>query len=47
MYGLCVGGEDGVAATVRGVLADLDITMGLCGLKNIEEIVGNREILDI
>ncbi len=47
MYGLCVGGEGGVTETIRGILADLDITIGLCGLKNIEEIQGNRAILNI
>jgi len=31
MYGLALGGEEGVRHTVRGILADLDLTIGLSG----------------
>jgi isopentenyl diphosphate isomerase/L-lactate dehydrogenase-like FMN-dependent dehydrogenase len=31
MYGLALGGEAGVRHTVRGILADLDLTIGLSG----------------
>jgi isopentenyl-diphosphate delta-isomerase len=31
VYGLAVDGENGVREVCRNVLADLDLTMGLCG----------------
>jgi isopentenyl diphosphate isomerase/L-lactate dehydrogenase-like FMN-dependent dehydrogenase len=31
VYGLALGGEDGVRHVVRGILADLDLTLGLSG----------------
>ena len=46
MYGLCIAGEEGVAATVKGILADLDVTMGLSGHKSVYEVQGNREMID-
>lgn len=45
MYGLCLGGEEGVVQQVRSILADLEITLGLSGYKSIEEIQGKREVL--
>jgi len=47
MYGLCLAGQQGVEVQVKTILADLDITMGLVGCKNIAEIHGNRALLDI
>ena len=38
LWGLAHGGEEGVLAVLRGVLAELDLTIGLSGLKNIAEI---------
>lgn len=37
-YGLAVAGEDGVAAVVRNVLAELDITLGLAGLTAVSDV---------
>lgn len=37
-YGLGIAGEQGVAAVIRHVLAELDITLGLAGLTSIAEI---------
>ncbi|TDL19761.1 FMN-dependent alpha-hydroxy acid dehydrogenase [Rickenella mellea] len=38
IYGLCLGGQAGIEQQVRTILADMEITMGLCGYKNVEEI---------
>lgn len=35
VYGLAHGGEDGVRHVLRGVLADLDLTMGLSGNRTV------------
>jgi isopentenyl diphosphate isomerase/L-lactate dehydrogenase-like FMN-dependent dehydrogenase len=43
MYGLAIGGEQGVEQVLRSTLADLEITMGLSGYKSVEEIQGKRE----
>ena len=38
MWGLGLGGQAGVLAVVRGLLADLDLTMAMCGLASLSEI---------
>ena len=38
IYGLAVDGADGVAAVLRYVLAELDITMALTGARTLAEI---------
>jgi len=43
MYGLALGGEDGVEQVLRSILADLEVTMGLSGFRNLREIQGKRE----
>ena len=43
MYGLALGGEQGVEEVLRGLLADTEITLGLCGYKSLDEIWGKRE----
>ncbi|THG99093.1 hypothetical protein EW026_g3182 [Hermanssonia centrifuga] len=43
MYGLAVGGQDGVEEVLRSTLADLEITLGLSGYKNIKEIQGRMD----
>ncbi|KAH9983711.1 FMN-dependent alpha-hydroxy acid dehydrogenase [Russula compacta] len=43
MYGLALGGEQGVEEVLRGLLADTEITLGLSGHKSINEIWGKRE----
>lgn len=43
MYGLAIAGEEGVEEVLRSTLADLEITMGLSGYRNIAEFQGKRE----
>jgi len=43
MYGLALSGEQGVEEALRTLLADTEITLGLSGYKNIDEIWGRRE----
>ncbi|KAH9960187.1 FMN-dependent alpha-hydroxy acid dehydrogenase [Russula dissimulans] len=43
MYGLALGGKQGVEEVLRGLLADTEITLGLSGYKSIDEIWGKRE----
>jgi len=43
VYGLAVDGADGVEAVVSNFLADLDLTMGLCGCASLDEI--DRDLL--
>lgn len=43
IYGLTLAGQAGVESVIRGVLADLEITLGLAGFKNLGEIYGRGE----
>ena len=43
MYGLTVGGEEGVEEVLRMILADTEITLGLSGYTSLKEIQGQRE----
>ena len=43
MYGLAVAGQDGVEQVLRGTLADLEVSLGLLGYKNLQEIQGQGE----
>lgn len=43
LYGLAIAGEAGVEQVVRSTLADLEITMGLSGYKNLGQLQGKRE----
>ena len=43
MYGLVLGGKEGVEEVLRGLLADTEVTLGLSGYKSIDEIWGKRE----
>jgi lactate 2-monooxygenase len=38
IWGLGVGGEDGVRAVVRGLLAELELSLGLAGLTSVAEL---------
>lgn len=38
LYGLGIEGADGVEAVIKNVAAELDITMGLCGIESVESI---------
>ena len=42
MYGLAIGGEQGVEEILRSLLAEAEITLGLSGYKSIEDIWGKR-----
>ncbi|KZV95993.1 FMN-dependent alpha-hydroxy acid dehydrogenase [Exidia glandulosa HHB12029] len=43
VYGLALGGEAGVDAVMRSILADLDISLALSGYKSISEIWHKRD----
>jgi isopentenyl diphosphate isomerase/L-lactate dehydrogenase-like FMN-dependent dehydrogenase len=43
LWGLAVAGEQGVRETVINFLADMDVTMGLCGISACRDV--NRELL--
>lgn len=43
MYGLALGGADGVKHVLKSILAELEVTMGLSGYKSIDEIQGKAE----
>jgi isopentenyl diphosphate isomerase/L-lactate dehydrogenase-like FMN-dependent dehydrogenase len=45
VYGLALGGEEGVEEVLRGLLADTEITLGLSGYKSIDDIWGKREVI--
>ena len=47
VYGLAVGGQIGVEEVIKCTLADLDITMGLCGYARVEEIIGKGDAIAI
>ena len=38
VYGLALGGEEGVRSVLKNFVADLDLTMGLSGCRSIAEI---------
>jgi lactate 2-monooxygenase len=38
IYGLALAGEEGVKQVLRNLIADLDLTMALSGIKSIREI---------
>src|SRR6266404_5672656 len=42
MYGLAVGGQQGVEEVLQSLLADTEATLGLSGYKSIEEIWARR-----
>ena len=47
MYGLSINGAEGVEEILRSLLADTEISLGLSGYKNLEEIWAKRgEILE-
>lgn len=38
MYGLAVGGQQGVEKVLQHMIADLDITLGLVGERSVREL---------
>jgi isopentenyl diphosphate isomerase/L-lactate dehydrogenase-like FMN-dependent dehydrogenase len=43
IYGLALGGADGVKHIIKTILAELEVTMGLSGYKSVDEIQGKGE----
>ena len=43
IYGLAAGGKEGVETMVRSILAEFEITLGLCGHNGIAEIWGRAD----
>jgi isopentenyl diphosphate isomerase/L-lactate dehydrogenase-like FMN-dependent dehydrogenase len=41
-YALAVGGEEGVRETIRNLVADFDLTLGLSGCASVAEVVPGR-----
>lgn len=42
MYGLAIGGEQGVEEVLLALLGDTEVTLGLSGYKSIKEIWAKR-----
>ena len=38
MWGLALGGQEGVEHVIKAILADLEITMALCGKSQIKDL---------
>ncbi|MEO3999960.1 alpha-hydroxy-acid oxidizing protein [Mesorhizobium sp. CAU 1732] len=45
VYGLAIGGEAGVREVIRNVIAELDLTLALCGYASVSEL-GRASIVD-
>lgn len=43
MYGLAAAGQAGVEQVLKATLADLEISLGLSGYKNLQEIYGRAD----
>jgi lactate 2-monooxygenase len=43
VYGLAVGGADGVRQVIENIVAELDLTMGLLGVQAISDL--SRDLL--
>src|SRR5262245_32822574 len=43
VYGLTIGGQEGVEQVVKHTLAELEITLGLCWYSSLGEIWGRRD----
>ena len=41
VYGLALGGSDGVEAVLRSLLGELDVTMGLSGYNTVDALRGS------
>jgi isopentenyl diphosphate isomerase/L-lactate dehydrogenase-like FMN-dependent dehydrogenase len=44
-YGLALGGEDGVRHVVRSVLAELDLTLALCGFSDLASLRAGKDVV--
>lgn len=45
MYGLAVGGQQGVEEVLLSTISDLEVTLGLTGYQSIDEIRGKADRL--
>jgi len=45
MYGLAIAGQEGVEQILRQTVSDLHITMGLCGYRNVNDMIGKWDEL--
>lgn len=45
VYGLAIGGEEGVRHVIRAMLGDLEVTMHQAGVVSVEKLIGDREFL--
>lgn len=43
MYGLAVGGQQGVEEVLKCTISDLEVTLGLAGYKSVDEIRGKSD----
>ena len=43
VYGLAIGGADGVRQVIENIVAELDLTMGLLGVQTIQDL--SRDLL--
>ncbi|KAH7886886.1 oxidoreductase [Phlebopus sp. FC_14] len=43
IYGLAIAGEEGVEQILMQTICDLHITVGLCGFRDVKDLVGARE----
>jgi lactate 2-monooxygenase len=45
IYGLAIGGFEGVQHVIRTFLGDLEVTMHQAGVKSVRDLIGNRHFL--
>ena len=38
IYGLALDGEDGVRQVIENIVAELDVTMGLLGVRTVQDL---------
>ena len=43
IYGLALDGEDGVRQVIENIVAELDVTMGLLGVRTVQDL--SRDLL--
>lgn len=43
MYGLAIAGQAGVEQILMQILCELHVTLGQCGYKDINEIIGKKD----
>lgn len=45
MYGLALGGEEGVSHVLKSLLGDLELTLHLAGIPGVDTKYLNRDVL--